>query len=72
MDGGALKILNDFSFNQSWIASVIGVDDEISLRKVEIPKDWKVPMDPLSLLLKPAMEKCQPDSVKCRSNFGRR
>ena len=49
MDGGALKILNDFSFNQSWIASVIGVDDEISYRKVEIPKDWKVPMDPSSL-----------------------
>ena len=53
MDGGALKILNDFSFNQSWIASVIGVDDEISYREVEIPKDWKVPMDPSSLLLKP-------------------
>ena len=51
MDGGALKILNDFSFNQSWIASVIGVGDEISYLKVGIQKDWKLRTDSLSFLL---------------------
>ena len=41
----------DFSFNQSWIASVIGVGDEISYRNVGIQKDWKLRTDSLSFLL---------------------
>ena len=51
-DGQSSQNFQDFSFNQSWIASVIGVDDEISYREVGIPKDWKLSnMEPSSLLL---------------------
>ena len=50
-DGQSSQNFEDFSFNQSWIASVIGVGDEISYLKVGIQKDWKLQTDSLSFLL---------------------
>ena len=53
-DGQGSQNFEDFSFNQSWIASVIGVGDEISDLKVEIPKRLETSIglvDPPSLLL---------------------
>ena len=50
-DGQSSQNFEDFSFNQSWIASVIGVGDEISYLKVGIQKDWKLRTDSLSFLL---------------------
>ena len=58
-DGQGSQNFEDFSFNQSWIASVIGVGDEISDLKVEIPKRLETSIGP-SISFIASEGKCQP------------
>ena len=58
-DGRGSQNFEDFSFNQSWIASVIGVGDEISDLKVEIPKRLETSIGP-SISFIASEGKCQP------------
>ena len=58
-DGQGSQNFEDFSFNQSWIASVIGVGDEISDLKVEIPKRLETSIGP-SISFIASGGKCQP------------